>query len=88
MMYVYYIPLCAILAQIILAYNDDVFMQGDAVVGGLFTVQNFDGTSCNGVSMNSIQVHEAVRWFFREINQRHYIQNVTLGESRLSDNDL
>ena len=72
--------LLVVMMGVVAAYNDDVYMEGDVVVGGLFAVQDNNGDSCSEVSPSSIQEYEAVRWFFTQLNNRDYIQNVKLGK--------
>ncbi|XP_071088499.1 uncharacterized protein [Haliotis cracherodii] len=63
----------------VVTVNSDVLMDGDAVLGGMFMVQNYKGGSCDSIVQSSIQTHEAMRWFFKKLNDRNYIQNVSLG---------
>ncbi|XP_071088505.1 uncharacterized protein [Haliotis cracherodii] len=56
----------------------DVKMPGDFILGGLFRVQSVQ-SECHAMSTESMQLYEAVRWFFRRLNDRDYIPGKTLG---------
>ncbi|XP_046369832.2 uncharacterized protein LOC124144464 [Haliotis rufescens] len=62
-----------------LSISEDVDMPGDVVLGGLLEVQHYVDGSCTDLLSESVQINEAVRWFFRQLNDRNYIPNVKLG---------
>ncbi|XP_046566040.1 uncharacterized protein LOC124274715 isoform X3 [Haliotis rubra] len=63
----------------VVTVNNDVLMDGDVVLGGLFSVQDYTEGRCESILPSSIMTHEAIRWFFKKLNERNYISNVSLG---------
>ncbi|XP_046369831.2 uncharacterized protein LOC124144462 [Haliotis rufescens] len=62
-----------------LSIDGEVDMPGEVVLGGLLAVQQYVDGTCTKLNYESVQTNEAVRWFFRQLNDRNYIPNVTLG---------
>ena len=50
-------------------------MSGDVIVGGFFQVMECPAD----IEPSSLQDLEAVRWFFKLLNKRNYIPQVTIG---------
>ncbi|XP_041357612.1 uncharacterized protein LOC121374573 [Gigantopelta aegis] len=55
--------------------QESLRMPGDVTIGGLFQVMECP----NDIEPSSLQVLEAVRWFFKLLNKRNYIPGVTIG---------
>ncbi|XP_067663584.1 uncharacterized protein [Haliotis asinina] len=63
----------------VVTVNNDILMDGDVILGGLFSIQDYREGRCESIVPSSIQAHEAIRWFFKKLNERNYIANVSLG---------
>ncbi|XP_046550028.1 uncharacterized protein LOC124259856 [Haliotis rubra] len=55
-----------------------VTLQGDVLIGGLFSIQTSEDGQCTGINRVSVQVHEAVRWTLQQLNRQNFIPEVTL----------
>ncbi|XP_071088502.1 uncharacterized protein [Haliotis cracherodii] len=61
------------------SFSNNEYVSGDVILAGLFSVQSHKDETCVAVVPESIQAYEAVRWFFRELNDRNYTNAVKFG---------
>ena len=68
---------------LVLAYYGvrcETLLDGNLTVAGLFTIQNSVNGQCSGISPSSVKILEAVKWIFKNLNEKNYIPGVTIGK--------
>ena len=46
-------------------------IEGDVYIAGLFEIENKNGDQCGSVSIDSVMVLEATRWYIEQLNEYH-----------------
>ena len=60
----------------------EVALNGDVYVEGIFSLYTSENSDCDSVDPFNVQVMEAVKWIYQELNNHGYIPGINIGKGK------
>ena len=58
-------------------------LEGDIYVEGIFSLYTSENSPCDTIDPFSVQVMEAVKWIYQQLNNKEYIPGINIGMHNL-----